>query len=55
MSKRVRISNESVNCYGTRVLTSGLDLSQYQRNPVLLYMHERGTVVGLVKNIKVEG
>lgn len=55
MKKRVRISNESVNCYGTRILTSGLDLAQYQRNPVLLYMHERGTVVGLVKDIKVEG
>ena len=54
-NKRVRISNESVNCYGTRILTSGLDLGQYQRNPVLLYMHERGTVVGLVKDIKVEG
>lgn len=55
MKKRVRISNESVNCYGTRILTSGLDITQYQRNPVLLYMHERGKVVGLVKDIKVEG
>lgn len=55
MSKRVRISNESVNCYGTRILTSGMDLTQYQRNPVLLYMHERGTVVGMVKDVKVEG
>ena len=53
--KRVRISNESVNCYGTRILTSGIDLAQFQRNPVLLYMHERGKVVGLVKDIKVEG
>lgn len=53
--KRVRISNESVNCYGTRILTSGIDLAQYQRNPVLLYMHERGKVVGLVKDLKVEG
>lgn len=55
MNKRVRISNESVNCYGTRILTSGIDLAQYQRNPVLLYMHNRGTVIGLVKDIKVEG
>lgn len=54
-NRRVRISNESVNCYGTRILTSGIDLAQYQRNPVLLYMHERGTVVGLVRDIKVEG
>lgn len=54
-NKRVRISNESVNCYGTRILTSGLDITQYERNPVLLYMHQRGTVVGMVKDIKVEG
>lgn len=53
--KRVRISNERVNCYGTRILTSGIDLAQFERNPVLLYMHERGKVVGLVKDLKVEG
>lgn len=54
MGKKVRISDESVNCYGTRILTSGIDLAQYERNPVMLYMHERGKVVGLVKNVKVE-
>lgn len=54
MGKKVRISDESVNCYGTRILTSGIDLSQYQRNPVLLYMHERGKVVGVVKNLEVK-
>lgn len=51
---RVRISNERLNSYGTRVLTSGLDLTQFKRNPVLLYMHERGKVIGLVKDIEVE-
>ena len=53
--KRVRISNESLNCYGTRVLTSGMNVEQYNRNPVLLYMHERGQVIGVVKDLKVEG
>lgn len=52
--KRVRISNESLNCYGTRVLTSGMNVEQYNRNPVLLYMHERGQVIGYVKDLKVE-
>lgn len=52
---RVRISNSSLNSYGTRVLTSGLDISQYEKNPVLLYMHKRGTVIGYVKDIKREG
>ena len=54
MGKRVRISNESVNCYGFRVLTAGVNVEQYKRNPVLLYMHERGNVVGYVKDPKVE-
>ena len=53
--KRVRISNESLNSYGTRVLTSGMNVEQYNRNPVLLYMHERGQVIGYVKDLKVEG
>lgn len=51
---RVRITNESLNDYGTRVLTSGVDISQYQRNPVLLYMHRRGEVIGCVRDIKAE-
>lgn len=57
MSKgnRVRISNESLNSYGTRVLTVGMNVEQYNRNPVLLYMHERGNVIGYVKDLKVEG
>lgn len=54
MGKRVRITNDSLNSYGFRVLTSGLDVAQYNRNPVLLYMHERGNVVGYVKDLKVE-
>lgn len=53
--KRVRISNESLNSYGTRVLTAGMNVEQYNRNPVLLYMHERGQVIGYVKDLKVEG
>lgn len=54
MGKRVRISNDSLNSYGFRVLTDGLDVMQYNRNPVLLYMHERGKVIGYVKELKVE-
>lgn len=55
MGKRVRITNSSVNSYGTRVLTNGLDISQYERNPVLLYMHERGKVIGYMKDLRLEG
>lgn len=52
--KRVRLTNDRLNSYGTRVLTEGMDIDQYQRNPVLLYMHQRGVVVGQVKDIKKE-
>lgn len=52
MGKRVRISNEILNSYGTRIMTAGLDIAQFQRNPVLLYMHERGKVIGYVKDIR---
>lgn len=53
--KRIVISNNSINSYGTRVLTEGMDISQYQRNPVLLYMHWRGMVIGNLLDIKKEG
>lgn len=52
--RRVRITNDSLNSYGTRVLTAGMNVDQYNRNPVLLYMHERGQVIGLVKNLSVD-
>lgn len=34
-------STDSVNSYGYRILTEGLDISQYQKNPIILYMHNR--------------
>lgn len=55
---KVRISNSSINTYGSRVLTEGVDFSQFQRNPILLWMHRRGevdSIVGSVINIAVEG
>lgn len=54
MTKRVRITNDRLNSYGTRVLTSGMDIEQYKRNPVLLYMHERGNVIGYVRDLKAD-
>lgn len=54
MSKRIRISNNSINSYGTRILTSGMEIEQYSRNPVLLYMHQRGSVIGCVNELRIE-
>jgi hypothetical protein len=55
MGKRIVISDESVNCYGTWISTEGMDISQYEKNPVLLWMHWRGVIIGCIKDIKKEG
>lgn len=52
--KRVRITNERINSYGFRILTDGVDTEQYERNPVILYMHQRGRVIGYMKDIHKE-
>ncbi|MBE6331676.1 MAG: hypothetical protein E7070_05170 [Bacteroidales bacterium] len=54
------ISTSKVNCYGFRVLTAGIDHSQYDRNPVLLYMHNRcfdgkTLPIGRMENLRTEG
>jgi len=54
MGKRVRLTNDRLNSYGYRVLTEGVDMEQYERNPILLYMHNRGQVIGVVKDLKRE-
>lgn len=53
-SNRVRLTNDSLNSYGTRVLTDGLDIEQYNRNPVLLWMHQRGQVIGTLTDLRRE-
>ncbi len=57
--KEVIISTEAVNSFGSRVLTSGIDLSQYERNPVLLWMHRRSwepgaMPIGRIENLRKE-
>ena len=51
---RIRISDETLNCYGTWIKTDGVDLKQYQKNPVMLWMHWRGVIIGYIKDIRVE-
>lgn len=61
--KEVIISTGAVNSYGTRILTAGIDLEQYRRNPVLLWMHRRSykdTVgpigpIGRIENLRCDG
>lgn len=56
--KEVVINTSGLNSYGSRVLTSGLDITQYCRNPVLLWMHRRGgdsMPIGRMENLRVDG
>lgn len=61
-NKTVLISNSALNGNGFRVLTSGIDLTQYRRNPILLFMHRRPLgdatdqilPLGHVENIEVK-
>lgn len=60
MAKEVVISTSGLNCYGSRVLTSGIDLTQYQKNPVLLWMHRRSfngkdMPIGRMENLRIDG
>ena len=49
------LSDESVNSYGNVVLTEGIDTTAFERNPVMLYMHNRdGNVIGRWENIRKE-
>lgn len=52
---RFTLSDESVNSYGTRVLTSGIDLSRFRTNPVMFYGHDRTKLpIGRWEDIRVE-
>lgn len=62
-SRKVRISNSTLNQYGTRILTEGVDLEQFRKNPILLWMHSRAwggrkddvLPIGHVEDIQIEG
>lgn len=55
------VSDESVNSYGYRVLTDGINTEQFERNPIMLYMHNRNEwsgnttgVIGRWENLRKE-
>lgn len=58
----VIISTSAINSYGSRVLTSGINIKQYKKNPIVLFMHNRpwrGTTdeylpIGKMQNLRVE-
>jgi len=60
--KRIVISDESINSYGFWVVTDGIDTAAFQKNPVMLWNHNRdghGTVnaqlpIGFWKDLRME-
>ena len=55
------ISTSRLNSYGSRVITAGIDITQYEKNPVLLWMHRRSfssnspLPIGRVENLRFDG
>lgn len=62
--KRVILSDSSLNRYGYRVLTEGMNIDAFLKNPVMLYMHFRdegcpgwgeNKAIGHWEDIQIEG
>lgn len=62
MEKTFVLSDESINSYGFRVLTEGINLENFKNNPIMLWNHTRSwsdkenqvLPIGTWKNIRVE-
>ena len=55
MNKTFVVSDESVNSYGFTVLTDGIDLSRFEKNPIMFYQHDSQKVIGKWENVRKEG
>lgn len=56
MAKSFVLHDESVNTYGFRMLTSGVNLEEFKKNPVMLLNHDDYSMpIGRWENIRVEG
>lgn len=50
------LSDESINSYGLKVLTPGINLELFKRNPVMYYNHDRERgVIGKWTNLRMDG
>jgi HK97 family phage prohead protease len=54
MAYRYTLSSDDKNAYGYTVLTTGIDLSEFNENPVMLYNHDINKVLGRWTDIKKE-
>lgn len=50
------LHDDTLNTHGYRMLTSGADLTEFQKNPVMLYMHNDWSApIGRWENIRKDG
>lgn len=57
------VSDESINTYGFRVLTSGIQTGTFKKNPIMLYNHNQGwrgtkdevLPIGIWDNVQISG
>lgn len=54
-SKKFVVSDESINSYGFKVLTSGIQTADFLNNPVCLFNHNPDKVIGLWQDLGVSG
>jgi hypothetical protein len=62
-TKRYTITTSAVNNYGYRVLSAGVDFTQFNNNPIMLWMHHRADggnknqilPIGRIVEIRLEG
>lgn len=55
-SKTFVLHDESVNTYGFRMLTSGVNLDEFRKNPVMLLNHNDYSLpIGRWENIRIDG
>lgn len=48
------LSDESINSYGFRILTEGIDTAEFENNPVMLLEHDRLSLIGRWTNLRKE-
>jgi HK97 family phage prohead protease len=51
----VLCDGETVNGHGFRTNLDGLDAGRFERNPVMLYMHDQDRVIGRWENLRRDG
>lgn len=54
--QRVVLSDESVNKYGMRILSAGIDMTEFRKNPIMLYDHDQYNrlPIGKWEDVKLE-